>query len=225
MKFPIWASLFTLIGVIILLGLGTWQVQRLNWKNDIIAKLDAAYDAEDGQKLDFSTASNSDFSYGEVMGHFEDDKTIALGPKTMNGKVGYDVLVPLILSGERSLIINLGWTNQPLESVPVKQAAGKGLVKISGLTRKPDWNSFTSENAPEKDLWFRADIDEIAEHHDLPTPYPFILYAEKANKPVVMEQVRWYPRNKHFQYAVFWYVMAAALVVVFSLRFFGKNKT
>ncbi|MEM6781387.1 MAG: SURF1 family protein [Pseudomonadota bacterium] len=226
MRIPVWATLFTALGVLILISLGTWQVQRLNWKNDIIAKLDSAYAGQDDQVLDLNAAENSDFAYGRLSGKFLPNKAIALGPKTHDGKVGYHVLAPMNIDGARDVIVNLGWANQPFETLPLFEIPKNMTVEVSGLTRKPEWNSFTSANSPERELWFRADIAEIAEAKNLNNTYPFILYAEHISENaqnVLMESQRWYPRNKHFQYALFWYAMAGALIGVYFLRFIRKN--
>lgn len=222
MKLSVWATVFTLIGIAILITLGTWQIQRLQWKNTIIAQLDSAYNNTRDAKLDLVQAEQQDFSFGHITGMFMPERAILLGPKTKDGTVGKDLIVPVRIDKKRDLLVNFGWTEaRELGALPIHHAQGKPIT-ISGLTRKPDWNSFTSNNSPEHDLWFKADINQIADAKDLKSPYPFLLYAETASykfDSAFPNNERWYPRNKHMQYALFWYTMALALAAVYVFRF------
>ena len=55
MKLPVWGTILTVIGVVVLCTLGTWQLDRLAWKKDLIAKLDAAYASNQAGALDLKT--------------------------------------------------------------------------------------------------------------------------------------------------------------------------
>ncbi len=226
MKLPLWATVFTVISVAILLGLGTWQVKRMQWKNQIIAELDSAYNSERPDRLELDKAKDRNFSYGLIAGIFMPDKALLIGPRTKDGKVGKDLIVPVRVHGQYDLLVNLGWTEETdISRLPIHHAKGKG-IRVTGLTRKPEWNDFTSENSPEQDLWFRADINQIAKAKDLKSPYPFLLYAETASykfDAAFPNNERWYPRNKHLQYALFWYTMALALIVIYVIRFIWKK--
>lgn len=203
----------------ILAGLGTWQVKRLHWKDTIIAQLDEAYSKDTNTPPDF----DKDFSYGQVEGTFLAKKTILIGPRTRNGQVGKDVLVPIIMNDQTGLIVNLGWVPDgwDKQDLPIHHLDQKN-IRFEGLTRKPDWNMFTSGNVPQQDLWFRPDINEIAKAKDLKNPLPVMLYAYTASYKMdatLPNHEKWYPRNKHLQYALFWYSMAAVLTAIYLLRF------
>lgn len=235
MKLPITPTLMTVCGVAILCGLGTWQVQRLQWKTAIIEKLNKGYDSA-GADVDLSPAQLADWSaqenplgYGAVSGHLLRDKAVLLGPRTEEGRVGYHLLVPIEMDGDKSLIINAGWvsnlwkdnTEERLAALPTENVRAKGVI------HKPDWSSMASKNSPANDMWFRADIDEIAKAKDIQSPYPYILYADDLNPSltdVEPHAQRWLPRNKHLQYALFWYAMAAALLGVYGFYVAGLSK-
>ena len=59
-KISFWATIFIALGVVVLCTLGTWQLQRLAWKEDIMAKLDAAYD-NPIKNPNLSDLKNNDF--------------------------------------------------------------------------------------------------------------------------------------------------------------------
>ena len=102
-----------------------------------------------------------------------------------------------------------------------------GPVAARGVIHKPDWSSFASKNSPGNDMWFRADIGEIAEAKGIANPYPFILYADRIAPElpdVEAHEEHWLPRNKHLQYAIFWYALAVAMLGVYGFYVAGLNK-
>ena len=223
-KLPFWATTLTLIGVITLISLGTWQLQRLAWKNDLIEQLNTAYESENSATLDLENINPDGFTYGRVSGTFLPHKAILLGPRTRNKEIGHDLLVPLKVSN-RTLIINMGWTKYSLDELPIYHLKNKN-VWFEGLVRTPKWNSFTPENVPAENLWYKADINEIAEVKDLKSPYPFVLRAENASHKfdaAFPNNERLMPNNNHMQYALFWFSLALSLIVIYVLRFIVKR--
>jgi len=221
-KFPLWGAFFTLIGVCILCTLGFWQLQRLEWKTGLLDRLEAEYRkdalAHTYAFKDLEEIGNQDIPLvkGSVKGRFNYDKEIFLGPKTHDGTPGFHVLTPLKLEQGGWVIVNRGFT--AIKDLPEGQP--QGTVQVGGIFRKPDWNTFTSGNSPENDLWFRPDLQEIAQTKDLYQTAPVMLYAEEASADfpgVEMTATRWQPRNKHRQYAIFWFTMAGILVLIFGV--------
>lgn len=232
MKLPLGPTVMTISCVAILASLGTWQVKRLEWKNGIIGKLNDSYaHAAPLTKAQLSQWSHEQepLGYGSVHGRLQRDKAVLLGPRTEQGRVGYHLLLPLILDDGRTLIVNTGWVSdlwkddpdERLALLPVESVTAKGVI------HKPDWSSFASKNSPSNDMWFRADIDEIAKAKDVENPYPFILYADKILPElpdVQAHEERWLPRNKHLQYALFWYALALAMLGVYGFYIADQNK-
>ena len=225
MKLPFWATFLTLIGLCVLCGLGSWQLQRLTWKNDLISTLNKAYESPQHTPLDLQKITGSEFIYGQVDGIFMPNKALLLGPRTSNKEIGNDLLVPLQV-GQRTLLVNMGWTKHPLDEQPIDHLQGK-KVWFEGLIRTPKWNSFTPENIPEDDTWYSANIEQIAEAKALQAPFPFLLRAENASHKfdaAFPNNERLLPNNNHLQYAFFWFAMAGALASVYTLRFVFKRK-
>ena len=224
MKPPFWATLFTILGLFILCTLGTWQLQRLAWKNEIISKLESAYENVESTPINLEEITAGEFTYGRINGIFMPDKAILLGPRTSNKKIGNDLLVPLKV-GNGTLIVNMGWTSGPLNEQPIHHLKGK-KVWFEGLIRTPKWNAFTPENLPEKDAWYKADTKEIANAKGLNAPFPFILRAETASHKFdakLPNNQRLLPNNNHLQYAFFWFAMAVTLASIYTLRFIVKQ--
>lgn len=236
MKLPLRETLIAGTCIVILAGMGTWQVQRLHWKEGVIERLNQSY-ADDQNRppltrgqLAALAQEEMPLGYGKVEGHLLRDKAILLGPRTDEGRVGYHLLVPAEIEDGRVLIVNLGWvsdlwmdsTEERLSGLPVD------TFRLRGLLRKPDWSSFASKNSPANDLWFRPDIGEIAQAKGIENPYPFLLYADNAQPPlqdIKMQEQGWLPRNKHLQYALFWYALAMVMAGVYGVYVWRGKKT
>lgn len=221
-------------GTVLLCALGGWQIQRLNWKNDIIARLDQAraapreFTANDLRTLG---AEKLPLAYGTVAGRLLSDKDILLGPKTNDaGTIGYHLITPLALADGGTVLVHRGWVPEAAKKTPgaLDHLAAKGTVSFTGIVRKPDWNGLTSGNSPAQDLWFRTDIAEIAAARQLQNAAPVMVYAETASRAFgshVMNPPGWGPRNQHLQYAAFWFGMAGVLVLLTALLIARRRKT
>jgi surfeit locus 1 family protein len=232
MRIPAKETLIAGACVAILCGMGTWQVQRLHWKNHIIAELEESYTRKDQQlTVDLLAAvnkKNRDFAYGTIQGHLLKDKAILLGPRVLDGRSGYNLLIPLELHNNGTLIVDTGWVSDLWNDTRDERLATLPMdVTVRGLVRYPDYSAMASNNSPENDLWFRADPLEIAKAKDLDKPHAVLLFADHIDPPlqdVFPHEEKFLPRNKHMQYALFWYSMAAAMLGVYGFYVYGLNK-
>lgn len=217
---PFWASILTLCGAGILCTLGTWQLQRLTWKTEIIEKLSAAYAVGEVKDLDIQALGDVDFIYGRVKGRFLSDKAFLFGVRVKDEKPGADLIVP-VRTKEGDVLVNLGFATGALEVQPIHHLKNKS-VWFEGLARNVRWNAFTPENRPEKNIWYRLDWAQIEAAKDLKNLAPAVVYAERASHKfdaAFPNNERTYPNNNHLQYALFWFAMAGVLIVVYGFRF------
>lgn len=229
MKLPLGQTLIATAGIIILCGLGTWQIQRMEWKEGLIAKLEADYKAGGEHRALFIPQSKlqelareeQPITYGMLEGRLLRKSSVLVGPRTLDGNRGYHLVTPLQMQDGAIILVNTGWVDDLWKDNTEERLAflPTGNITVQGVLRKPDWSSFSSKNSPSNDMWFRADIAEIAEAKQLTVSYPFIMYAEATNPElhdVTPVNEHWLPRNKHLQYAIFWYAMAVTLLAVFG---------
>lgn len=225
-RLPLWGTALTVTGLIILCGLGYWQLQRLAWKSDVLNKLDAAYAGQsEPADLEQQNFEEGSFIYGRAKGVVLADKALLLGPRTKDDEIGHDVIVPIKTATGTIIIVNLGWSNMALKELPI-QRLNNQTIWLEGIARAPSWNHFTPENEPDNDRWYKADLVEIAKVKNLPLPKPFMLYAERASDEfgaALPNNERWSPNNNHMQYALFWFAMAAAMAGVYALRFLRRG--
>lgn len=221
--FPLWATLFTLIGIAILCSLGTWQLYRLEWKNNLQNSLQASLNKDLTESL--LTPADLDpqalFQRGLLNGVYLFDKQIRLKPRVHEGQVGSHLITPLALSDGSVLLVNRGWIPQNREAV----RKGQEQVQAGGLLYHPDPpNAFTPENRPQAGEWFWLDTVAIEQHTDLVKIRSRVMALEqdtlKAGPDMpVKSAAQPHLRNNHLYYAVFWFTMAGVLALIYVIRF------
>lgn len=218
-------TLFTVPGVLVLLALGVWQVQRLHWKEGLIAQRDAAVAAAPTvppQTLDQALADA--FHPIVAEGRFENGKELFLAASSDSGEPGYQVLTPFVMTAGRTLFVNRGFVPLALKD-PTKRAAGQpaGEVRVAGLLRvppakKPTW--FLPDNRPDLNLWFWVDLPAMAKAVGVADALPFYVDADKTANPGGWPKggvTRLDLPNDHLQYAITWFSLALALIVIYVL--------
>lgn len=230
-KFPWFATLFTLIAFLILIGLGSWQIHRLSWKTNLIEALDKEFkkDAHDYPliAIDLRDVSKDHPIKGSITGKFNYDQEIKVGPRNENGVLGYDIYTPFTLQTGGTILVDRGWietAKSEQKDRPETLIIGKQV--LTGMARLPSqpW-SFGPGNIPKDDIWIYVDIQEIAAAKNIDDMVPAVFHLESSNKSahdLLVTNERWQPRNKHLQYALFWFSMAGVLVLIYGVRFFRK---
>jgi surfeit locus 1 family protein len=218
-------TLFTVPAVVILLGLGTWQVQRLHWKEGLIAQRTAMVSAPPiAPPQSLAEAVANQFRHIAEDGMLLNDKEIYLAATAEAGDPGYQVLTPLREAGGRVVFINRGFVPNELKD-PTKRRAGEltGTVHIAGLLRtppekKPTW--FLPDNRPDLNLWFWVDLPAMAAAAGVANAAPFYIDADVTPNPGGWPKggvTRLVLPNDHLQYAITWYALAVALIVIYAL--------
>ncbi len=225
-------SIAVIIGAVLtLIGLSGWQVSRMMWKNNIVTKLDAEYEKTpqnyvyDANGLIKLGLEENPIRYGLVKGNFIYQDTMLFGPKPHEREMGYHVVTPLKIDDETDdgiILVNRGWIS--LANKDKAFIERDAPVSVIGIIRKSDWNDFTPNNSPENEVWSKLDTQEIASVKNYTRVAPVILYAKNTEDSFIIPQDgKWYPRNKHLEYAIFWLVMAISLLSVTAI-YLKQNK-
>ena len=220
-----WPTLFTAPAVLLLLALGFWQVERLFWKKDLIAQRQAAVAAPRvAAPRSLEEARGMEFHHIVDEGVFLHDKEIFLGATSEAGRQGYQVLTPLLEVGGRTVFINRGFIPAELKDSN-KRDVGQiaGTVRIQGLLRlppaeKPAW--FLPDNRPDLNYWFWVDIPAMSAADRLDRVAPFYIDADATPNPGGWPKggvTRLVLPNDHLQYAITWFSLAVALIVIYVL--------
>jgi surfeit locus 1 family protein len=218
--------LVTLFALIALVSLGVWQVQRLAWKEALIARIEArslAAPVPLPPASQWPTLKPDDYEYRhvELRGRFDDREALVFrgsGPESGEGP-GYLVLAPLSLPDGTSVIVNRGFVPSAAKD-PASHAPPRGELTLTGLMREPEpRNPFTPADRPDQDQWFTRDPGAIAARFGLTRPAPFSVDADYSGDPNALPRggttVIAFPNN-HLGYALTWFGLAAALAGVFG---------
>jgi len=207
----------------LLLGLGTWQIERLQWKEGLIAERQAAVTAPPAPlPATLAAARGLEFHRLRAVGSFLNDHELYLHATNAAGDAGYQVVTPLRVPGGAFLLVDRGFV--PAErKAPQSRLAGEreGEVSVTGLLRvpaagRPGW--FVPDNDPARNEWFYVDLPAMAKAASLDPVLPFYLDADASPNPggwpVGGQTVLDLPNN-HLQYAITWYALAAGLLTVY----------
>jgi surfeit locus 1 family protein len=228
-----WAVVPAAIVFCILIALGTWQVQRLQWKEALIAMVAERMKAAPLPLADIEKhfAASGDVDYWPVIatGTFLHGGERAFFA-TWEGQSGFDIFTPLQLGDGRIVFVNRGFVPYDLKD-PAKRGAGQiaGVVTVTGLARNPltqKPSSLVPDNDPAKNIFYWKDRDAMAASAGLPAGaqvLPIFIDADNnpnpGGLPVGGVTLVDFPNN-HLQYAVTWYGLAAALAAVGGFALF-----
>jgi surfeit locus 1 family protein len=220
-----WPSFFAGGAFLVLLGLGTWQVERLFWKQTIIAERQAAVTAPPVElPRSLAAARGLEFHRVRVTGTFRNDRELFLGATDDDGHPGYPVVTPLLLDVGAAVLVDRGFIPEARKD-PATRVAGEpaGAVAVTGLLRlppagKPYW--FLPDNSAERNYWFYIDVPAMAAAARLERLLPVTIDADKTPNPGGLPQggqTRLELPNNHLQYAITWYALAVALAVIYII--------
>lgn len=227
-------SVAALVVFAVLVSLGTWQANRLAWKEALIARVEERIHAEPRPLPDpaaWSALGAEAIEYAPVAFEATYDNAreihvfIALTqPKGPLGGQGYFVLVPATLPDGHVVFVNRGFV--PLDrkdSSTRPEGRIDGPTTIRGLMRPSEERTWLSpDDDPAKNVWFVRDpaAMAVAVGLDPSRVAPFTVDAFAGESPAGIPQggetvVSF--SNNHLGYAITWYGLAAALVVVYGL--------
>jgi surfeit locus 1 family protein len=221
----LWPTLFAVPMLLLCVGLGVWQVERLFWKERLIEQRQAAVSAAPvAVPQNLEPARGMEYRRVTDEGVFLNDKEIFLGATSEGGGQGYHVLTPLREPSGRIVFVNRGFIPGELKD-PAKRILGQtaGPVRVQGLLRlpptgRPNW--FLPDNRPDLNYWFWVDLRAMAAADKLDRVAPFYIDADAAPNPGGWPKggvTRLALPNNHLQYAVTWFSLAVALIVIYVL--------
>lgn len=224
-------SFFLLLAFACFVALGIWQIERLGWKEALIARVDSrvhapATAAPSKAEWPNINAQDDEYRHVAVTGLFDNSKETYVYASTELGP-GYWVLTPLKTVDGQTVLINRGFV--PLDRKdPSSRPQGQltDPVTVTGLLRltEPE-GTLLRKNVPQSDRWYSRDVAAIAAKRELTDVAPYFIDADKSdivgNYPVGgLTQVK-FP-NSHLQYAITWFVMA--LMTLGFLWFLLRSK-
>jgi surfeit locus 1 family protein len=227
------ASLVVLLAFCCLIALGVWQVQRLKWKTDLLARI-AALQSAPAQPIEAvlrRERAGADINYTRVR---LDCAAAETGPvlrlyAVYQGLAGYRLITacPLPQGPYGVVLVDRGFIGMQGGEQP-RDIPGRRLdAPLVGVLRLGDRpNMVTPKNQPDQNLWYWRDVPAMAAALHAARPAPAFLMLESpapssgeprpAPLPVNIP-------NNHLGYAITWFGLAAALVGVYLALLFRKR--
>lgn len=223
-------SLAALVALAVLVGLGCWQLERLAWKNDLVAQVEARVHEPPiplpgPSRWDDFDRAQDEYRPVTAHGRFDHSREVLIytvlsdTSRPFKGP-GFWVLTPLMQADGSAIIVNRGFVPDDRRA-PARRSEGQveGTVTVTGLVRFPEEaNWFVPDNAPERNVWYRRDPEEIGRAKGLERVAPFTIDADATPNPGGLPQggeTRLAFPNKHLEYALTWFGLAATLVGVY----------
>jgi surfeit locus 1 family protein len=232
----VWPTVCALAALAVLIGLGTWQMQRKAWKEGL---LDAIAQRVTAAPVSLDTAARrwtdgEDLEYLRVTarGRYHHDKERLLYAPEKGGP-GFHVFTPLETAAGRYVFVNRGFVPDAQKD-PAARAAGQpqGEVEVTGLLRRPaEQGWFVPANDPARNLWFWRDLDGMAASvlgREHARAFPFFLDEQPRESDTAAAP---WPRpgvtrldlpNRHLEYALTWYGLAGTLIAVYLAFAIGR---
>ena len=208
----------------LLVGLGFWQLSRAEEKQALKSAFEQRQRAlpVPVEELMVQATENS-YRRVELRGRFDNDHNWLLDNRVYQGRVGYEVLSPFQLVDGRWLVVNRGWiagdpARRRLPGVPLVD----GTVLLLGVVQPAHEKTFRLGADNPASGWPRAIQVQNLELMSQSVPYPLASTGVwlDASSPGAL-QPNWQVINvspaKHQAYALQWFAMAFALVVMYLL--------
>lgn len=230
MQARIWQVVITtVLGVAILVGLGAWQLQRLQWKEGLIAERDARLNSAPVSLAraleDFDADRPVEFLKVEASGAFQHNAELFM-LATEGGVPGFQVVTPFVSKDGIIVLIDRGFIPEPLKD-PAKRPESRpaGEVSVVGVLRRhvKSRGPFTPDNDPEANIWYWWDIPSMLAHASVAPDArvaPFALHLLPGGGPRTLPAPVAFDEgltNNHLQYALTWFALAIILVIMSGL--------
>jgi surfeit locus 1 family protein len=228
-------TLAMLAALSVLIGLGVWQLERLKWKEGVIAQIEARTGAApitlEATKTLARAGEDPSYMRVRVEGRFHHGRERYLYA-VADGEQGWHVITPLETADGDRVLIDRGFVPDALKD-PASRPQGQieQIVEVTGLVRMPERQGlFTPDNEPAANRWFWRDLQGMSASmfpSGAVEVAPFFIEAEKSEAPGGWPkggQTRLVIANNHLQYALTWFGLAACLLGVYAAYVWSNSR-
>ena len=198
-------------------SLGTWQLYRLQWKQDLINQI-----SEGLKSTPIRYSQNIITNYQRVFleGKYDFENQIYLYSLNEKGQPGFDVITPFETKNKEIILVNRGWIKREFKK---NLKINSSSSMITGLLReKPRKNIFTPKNDFKKNIWFSINLNEIKKITGKKfNKYIVYLEDDKIEVPKPKKITIDLPNN-HLKYAITWY--SISISILFYFLYFRKKQ-
>ncbi len=209
-------SIFVFFFISIFIALGTWQLVRLNWKLELLNKIDSSLKKE---PVDLMANSSEDYLKIKTSGIIDFNKQIYLYSLNEKGSPGFNVINPIMIDN-KNFLLNRGWI--PFDKKNSKEIDIFDHKTILGTLKKQTKASkFKPANDIKNNYWFTLDRNDVFKYTNKNFS-PFIIYLNNNLELPKPKIITVNIPNSHKKYAITWFSLA--LSIFFFYLYVRKNK-
>ena len=216
MKHKFLFSVFIIFFILVFIALGTWQIIRLDWKNNLILEIENSLK---NPPVELTQSNKTNYLKIKTSGSVDFEKQIYLYNLNDSGTPGFEVLNPISIDGENYLL-NRGWIPFEKKDTPeiniINQTNIIGTIKIQG--RK---NIFKPDNDLKENYWFSLNREDILKFTGKKFS-KYIIYLDGNYQLPKPKKITANISNNHKKYAITWFSLAISILLLY-LYFRRKN--
>ena len=209
-------SVFTIFFILVFILLGSWQIVRLDWKNNLILEIENSLK---NSPVELTNLNKENYLRIKTSGVIDFDKQIYLYGLNESGTPGFEVVNPILIE-EQNYLINRGWIpfekKNSSEINVINESNIFGTLKLQG--RK---NIFKPDNDIEENYWFSLNREDISKFTGKEFS-KYIIYLDGNYQFPKPKKITANISNNHKKYAITWFSLAISILLLY-LYFRKKN--
>ena len=216
MKHKFLFSVFTIFFILVFVALGSWQIVRLNWKNNLILEIENSLK---NPPVELTNSKIENYLKIKTSGSIDLEKQIYLYNLNDTGTPGFEVINPILIN-DTNYLINRGWipfekkNSQEINVFDENDIIG--TLKLQG--RK---NIFKPDNDLEENYWFSLNREDILKFTGKEFS-KYIIYLNGNYQVPKPKKITANISNNHQKYALTWFSLAISILLLY-LYFRKKN--
>ena len=221
-------TIFAVVMATILIGLGIWQLERLQWKEALIVTTNRAVHATP-MPVDAALAKGGNYLHVSLAGYFLNAKESYVFTTDEAGDPVYHVLTPFVTIRGQSFMVDRGMVPKDKRDPATRQAGLiSGMTALTGIWRTPDSPGvFTPSPDTAHRIWYARDLKAIAATDHVSLTAPVVIEADaipnSGGWPLGGQTVVDFP-NSHLSYALTWFGLAMGLIGVYFAYHISKGR-
>ncbi len=216
MKHKFLFSVFIIFFILVFVALGSWQIIRLNWKNNLILEIENSLK---NPPVELTNLNVENYLRIKTSGSIDLEKQIYLYNLNDTGTPGFEVINPILIN-DTNYLINRGWipfekkNSQEINVFDENDIIG--TLKLQG--RK---NIFKPDNDLEENYWFSLNREDILKFTGKEFS-EYIIYLNGNYQVPKPKKITANISNNHQKYALTWFSLAISILLLY-LYFRKKN--
>ena len=210
-------KIFVFLFITLFCTLGTWQLYRLQWKQDVINQISEGLKST---PIKYSQDIRKNYQKVTLVGEYDFKSQIYLYSLNDKGQPGFDVVTPFETTKKENVLVNRGWIKKELKNHSDINILSNN---VTGMLRQANRkNFFTPDNDINKNIWFSVNLEDVQKITGKKFN-EFIVYLDDKNinapKP---KKITVDLPNNHLKYAITWY--SISISILFYYLYFRKKK-